>query len=858
MSSLPSYTPLETLVFFQSLLTSGTTTAAFARISDSLKANKFVRDSPSFDIGRLSPDALQILFHTLVREEKKQTSDSTQLSSDGQAALSPESRKRKLSSLSDEATSYATIVPGLVTRLYASYRSLIVKEIQDDEDKYRSLTVEAEKLDAGNTNFGLDDEGAQAVLAKGGETEVHDSKILDGSPKATVATADASKTSKDPSAYAASDRIVHTPTVSSTTDHAREDRGNANQRNESREALWNYGSSTSPRQAQNSVTRPTSRPEPISPVSRPASFGHSGPTQVHQHQHAPQQSPINGTQPFLPPPHQSGRGYRLMSPGHGSPTRSHPPQQLPNPMNPAMSPGRTLPPPQQSANGGRSPVILPPPPGVKFNSAPSPVQHNSPDMGRQYQQPQMSQMSRMQHMTPGQPGQNHAQAPQDRYQAYPQYPGPSSRYPSQGSPYAATPYNASLQNPNRGLPMPHQSPYGHDPQARAMQYSPQQGAAPTIARATPENHGLGLTPGSRPAPLRELQTYTPIQRTGVEADRFAWGSDPSKRLPHAILNRQISSTPWKRTSKVSTETPRSPTRPTARDVSPISDRAASPASDAEPSVDEQEAEKTEGRPPKRGPAVPAKKTRKQTSAREQDRRSASQQVLSRESIGASDTSSQHPTDQGRISRAGEKRKRNQQETTEEPETVSSRATPVVADSTQVMCTRNFSRISVPVMDSITAHKYASLFAKPITKKDAPGYQDLIFRPQDLKSIKTAINSGSRAVASALETTGTPAGESSPGAATWLPRAPELTPPKGIVNSSQLEAELMRIFANAVMFNPDPQRGFGPAFVLRHDNDSDEESDSGYGEEGGVIKDARDMSEAVEKTVAEWRSAERPY
>jgi hypothetical protein len=195
------------------------------------------------------------------------------------------------------------------------------------------------------------------------------------------------------------------------------------------------------------------------------------------------------------------------------------------------------------------------------------------------------------------------------------------------------------------------------------------------------------------------------------------------------------------------------------------------------------------------------------------------------------------------------------------------------------------------MNDISGHKLASMFAKPLTEREAPGYKDLIYRPQDLKSIKSAIIAGSKALVAAADgmgagNTSSPAqgGAGTPnskGASTiWVTATPEVMPPKGIVNSAQLEKELMRMFANAVMFNRDPKRGVGPKFPdmqrSRHvrgkpdggegrfagkreegteDQDMDEE-DEEEGEEGGVVRDTREMFEAVERSVADWRAAER--
>ncbi|KAI9824611.1 MAG: hypothetical protein M1832_001701 [Thelocarpon impressellum] len=189
----------------------------------------------------------------------------------------------------------------------------------------------------------------------------------------------------------------------------------------------------------------------------------------------------------------------------------------------------------------------------------------------------------------------------------------------------------------------------------------------------------------------------------------------------------------------------------------------------------------------------------------------------------------------------------------------------------IMSTPNFPRTTAPVLNDISGHKYASLFAAPVKEKDAPGYRDLIYQPQDLKSIKTAIAAGGRAVVAAGGVAGTPTeGVESPGPGVSTPgknssilvtRGPDVVPPKGIVNSAQFEREVMRMFANAVMFNHDPDRGFGPAFRERSENaeDGDEGTSAADAEEeaaGRVVQDTRKMFEAVEKTVTDWRAAER--
>jgi len=62
----------------------------------------------------------------------------------------------------------------------------------------------------------------------------------------------------------------------------------------------------------------------------------------------------------------------------------------------------------------------------------------------------------------------------------------------------------------------------------------------------------------------------------------------------------------------------------------------------------------------------------------------------------------------------------------------------------------------------------------------------------------------------------------------LDKTADLIPPKAIVNSSQLEKEVLRMFANAVMFNPG--------------ND-------------GIVQDAREMADDIEAKVRDWRQVE---
>jgi hypothetical protein len=219
------------------------------------------------------------------------------------------------------------------------------------------------------------------------------------------------------------------------------------------------------------------------------------------------------------------------------------------------------------------------------------------------------------------------------------------------------------------------------------------------------------------------------------------------------------------------------------------------------------------------------------------------------------------------------------------------------DASLVAVTKTFSRTAQLVLNEISSHKLAGVFAKPLTERDAPGYKDLVLRPQDLKAIKTTVGRGSRAAVAVIEALEAQFeeqgvdqedyrdedGQGYIGNGVWqVKKTEELVPPKGISNSAQLELELVRVFANAIMFNPLPgsERGFGRNLRLRKrggdvlteaqkekdkadaessegsTTDESESGEEGDGTETGIIKDAREMFEDVYAQVRSWRGLER--
>ncbi|KAI0142337.1 hypothetical protein F4776DRAFT_611632 [Hypoxylon sp. NC0597] len=181
-----------------------------------------------------------------------------------------------------------------------------------------------------------------------------------------------------------------------------------------------------------------------------------------------------------------------------------------------------------------------------------------------------------------------------------------------------------------------------------------------------------------------------------------------------------------------------------------------------------------------------------------------------------------------------------------------RAPPTPA--THVLWTRSFNKISQSALDQIISHRHANMFAHPVKPKTAPGYFEIVLRPQDLKGIQKAITAGSKAAAAAVATMP----DVEPNATNvWLPISVDLVPPRGIINIAQLERELVHMFANAIMYNPDPYRGFGPSFLRSNRRASSEEDGEDYRgyevDENGVVKDTRSMFGEVEKLLSDLRN-----
>ncbi|KAK8039810.1 Bromodomain protein [Apiospora rasikravindrae] len=173
--------------------------------------------------------------------------------------------------------------------------------------------------------------------------------------------------------------------------------------------------------------------------------------------------------------------------------------------------------------------------------------------------------------------------------------------------------------------------------------------------------------------------------------------------------------------------------------------------------------------------------------------------------------------------------------------------------THVLWTRAFHRVSAQALEQVTSHKHANMFAGPVKVRDAPNYSEIVLQPMDLKKIRAAIHQGQRHAQNVEKTQS----DIEPSAMNvWLPTTADLVPPRGIINIAQLERELVHMFANATMYAPDPDRGFGLEFIKKRGEDDSEDDEGVLGyevDENGIVKQTRNMFMEVEKLLGDLRS-----
>ncbi|OBT58380.1 hypothetical protein VE04_01437 [Pseudogymnoascus sp. 24MN13] len=793
MNNITAYTPLESLLLFQSLAVFGTEADVLVRITDLLKNNILIRGADRHGPGRLSPDSLRELFLVDASPSKKRKIQSPPLPT------------------IKDAKEYSGKLPQLVDRLYARYRDQTIQAIRDDERRYDVLKRELKEIERGEW-----DERIMKDERRGQRTTSEDSRRAPSVPVVSEKPErPASRGAELQAAPAAS------PLASPRTEPRHEGLAIS-------DVLNTHEVPASPRPLEKDTVPRVRNVPPINHHRTPSTDRPHGPSPLQPGQRPP---PLDRkwenyqpppTQPYSPhaptpqgySPYPQGQ-YAPVYPQRGSFSGPLPPARGPVPSSPHAAQPLHLPPPGQQGPG----------------SPAKPLDQLAEVADQQYRPPQQVQGQQMAQYPPT-PGQ----------QMGPYPPGPGlqvSQYsPAQyAQPPPPQPFRSNGQHPQGQLP---------------AQWNQYQQLPPANYYPAP-----GPQPGQRPFPVRpeiaqpeQRQYNSPYNPSGGQPPAFKSTPAPKALLrdaqPNTPVTRPILSTGratrW--TPVATPGTPKASISPDAPAFEPLSPQ---PKSSTLP---KDKGKKPRGRPPRiregstaspaPRPAPPSQapdaKVKKETPGLRplQDLALA---TSAEDTAGATTDETPAPP-----SSPLRKRKRSPGRAPSKP-------------PTHVLWTRNFSRTSAAARERIGAHRCASTFANPIKERDAPGYKDVILRPQDLKSIRSAITAGSRAGRAASASMDE---ESDKGQASLqLPISEELVPPKGIVNNAQLEKELMLMFANAIMFNPDPDHGFGRAFSVRKGTPAEVEDNRGYTlDEDGVVQDTKTMFADVEKIVGELRSAEQ--
>ena len=922
------HTPFEILVFFQSLRSLGVDATTFSKTSELLKRNEFIRSDEAFDEDRLSPESLQQLYLALLKEEVQHEQRRQPRLPPGSSQTNP--RKRKLSSpppaTLDESAKHLHLIPHLVNRLYARYRDHAVHVVQEEQRRYRALAQDIREIEQGEWDSRLKtaEESARREPSSGlppGVPSIPNLLRQDG--KDVVQALPKIRSSED---FEASGPPPPRDGTSATTNGSSHELSRKAETPVSAEAK-------APPDGTRSPTRSGKQPSLPHTVDAGTRYPHDA-----------QRPPEPGiSQPSIQAPNLPPIPFSTALP------KPEPSNQLPRPPAVTAAPhsGNYLPRHQQippNDKSSASPIILPPPPGMLRSSA-------SPEIPRPFDSsglPTNPYRTAENRFSPHQkqvyperppianPLQSHVLPPLPRPEAQS---AKNQPYATHGRPYMP-PAPPGSNAPSTG----HANHVRNQPQPPAFHSFQAHVPGPNTVRdqATPRSAVPSVTDLSLPVtPLPStgrLGKAGVLSRLDTSVSSTKWKSDPRatpkdqqkspvrpERSPYLPSSPspspepEVSGSEGRTTSRKrgrfakgvirSVETPtrgngkrgrwgayssrgrggRAMSSASSRHAESAVPRTRSQSNASAATELGQEARGTARRIKQEPPATPAVATDDNDSTV-----SATVDTSLRSSRLRRDTL--RGLDAPRHL-AGAKRKRadtttdlpNPAPTSPDPPAPGPTVPALPTRPNHVLASRNFPRVVAPLMNDINSHKLASLFAKPITERDAPGYRSLIYRPQNLKSIRGAISAGSRAVtAAAAATEAPPAGAAddatspppaAPSAAAkaatlWVERSPDVEPPRGIVNSAQLEKEICRMFANAVMFNPDPQRGFGPVFAAR---DGAAAATPGLGARKGThvdgenglaagivendegvafVKDAREMFEGVERSVAAWRAAER--
>ncbi|KAH6618596.1 Bromodomain-containing protein [Boeremia exigua] len=784
--AVSAYTTLESLLVFQCLKNYGVTPAAFSRTSELLQANPDVTAHKFFQRGRLSPDALRSFYLERLRREIELELEPPPDSPHGD---NPRKRKAAAPVLPSvqESLQYKHLMPRLVEKLYATYRRELVDQIRAEEARFERLQREVGDIERGDWDEQLRDR-ARAQPSE------RSPSVPKKSPRVAQSPLPASAPAKGPDGQDAP-----SPAVPKTSPRKKKDR-------------------PTPRAAQPiaaSPGPPSQAPPPFQPP--PPNAAYNGPPY-------PALSPFPpGQQPLQPSPQQTharphpqspvGPQYQPQIQPYGA--NGVPPYGPPGP--PPFSPSQRF---AQPVPGPHSPSVHPPQ-QKGFFPHPAPPQHAS-----QPPPPQAGFMLPPFQVSPQDPSRVHHPPP-----STPQYPQVSTpinkRSASQhqhtpgAKPGAPTHPLVTQARQPLSTPLSNRSPQSalSTPQSAKSLWKPRLLATPAVAAGTPRPVPEPLDdvppmPASKPSPTKtkvqrkprgrgkakEKETEKTEEKTALDVD-----VQPETPLPTGSLevpapdsatrqgrSRRTATAKRGRPGSVASSRAGGSVRGRSRSRSVLSHTETIADTDSQA-----------------GHKIKTERRGSLTDGMDEEPINTPSQMTTRRRGAAPATT--HSARRKRTAREASLAE------SDDPGTPSPNRT--------VVAYRNFHRICQTILDEITSHKHASIFAHAVKLKDAEGYYDLIKRPTDLSTIKKALSTGAKHVtASASDTPlGSPGG---PGATVELPLAPDLVPPRAIVNPAQLEKELMRMFVNAMMFNPG---------------------------DAGVVEDASEMFESVQRSVSTWRN-----
>lgn len=795
-----TYHSLQSLLFFQTLAAHRPESNAFSETAHFLKNSALFKNGISgSDDEALTPEHLQQLFEKIIKGIS--SDDSNAKSSPEPTSCSDESSNARKESA--PALQAAELIPSL----YEDYKRRIIDDIRAEERKYDQLmgemtsiqespSVEAHVQKEDQTNH----EPAGVVIE-----EVKAQDKGDQRPDQALPIRDSTSAEKADSKLAVEEK--------STAQESKRPR----RHNASIDSIINHDE---PKEEK--LIRPSTAGSNAAP---PPPFPRESPYAPSTNQHPPTSAPLRAQSP--------------------PPTRRD--SQRPPELRQVSSPRSGPPLPNLSSHSPNAPVILPPPPGMNMNPPPIPP------------------------TSPYSPSSDLPAASTFRQHAPPYG---SSSYPSQ-EPYASlSRYSEAYVSPTpRAVRRP--SPSNHSTARQNFQpYSPQTPSYTSPTHQYGHRGGVMLPPfqeapqgpgasqssqtsGPYAAPVKPktVPDKLPFQQGGgigtpvrtptsvSQPSPFSGPNTAHLRKPGIVVSPG-SSTGWKLIS----DAPEIE-RPRPRSISPISDRDETPVP-AKHSAQRQR----KGRPPK---SQEQKKMPKRTPSSPPRSQSVSSQLSeavapSRAGKVARKLKQERPAtplatsaDEDELAppmtvkpvkrlQPG-KRKRDGSSVATPPRSVQSVQPVEQTRGDTIIAYRNFGRMAQPVLNIIQSHKHAAMFAEPIRERQVEGYYEVVKRPQNLKSIRAAIAAGTRAVTAAVESQqtspGSTAGSTSSSSSNTitLPVSELLVPPKGIVNAEQLEQEVMRMFANAVMFNAG--------------NDE-------------IVEDTREMFKSVEQALQQWRDVER--